>query len=508
MFFTCDRINLVGREQTPLIARRQSLQQAQQASWHSQPYRESSVQHMHRDLAVSKPIRNERNRSLFDERTVLEADDRTPLIQPKNFEEMNGQGNYGRAFGAMSPKSDKRHSNAGHLSFSPSRSIRRRHSPVGFLAPGSQTELYDVNNPPSMPSSPKIGVNSGFDDVMLMGEEAYLGPDNEMMHEHDNEVAVDIDKKPVDPNSVHGDNNVDDSWKTRSSQKFEADVCFPAEKREVEKNLTHHEKLNLRRRPALSKEWPDLAALEDWSQEEKQQLAMDSMRAKRISEPVLVGGRLRPQKSVWHRETEDDPYRWTYFNEELESTIHSQTISGLKQSGLSFEELFIPTPADALDEDNDGSSVRKSDVDISEVPGREDRGYKSYSDSNLREASKGIRGSIRKDFEPNRITDSEVSSNMKRYTSRPTFWLDVLSPTEAEMRVLQRTFGIHGLTIEDIMLQEAREKVELFRNYYFVNYRSFEQDSSSEHYMEPVNMYVVVFREGVLSVSNLSTFPL
>lgn len=67
------------------------------------------------------------------------------------------------------------------------------------------------------------------------------------------------------------------------------------------------------------------------------------------------------------------------------------------------------------------------------------------------------------------------------------------------MRVIAKAFGIHALTAEDIMMQEAREKVELFRSYYFVNYRTFEQDTNSENYLEPVNMYVVVFREGVLS---------
>jgi magnesium transporter len=67
------------------------------------------------------------------------------------------------------------------------------------------------------------------------------------------------------------------------------------------------------------------------------------------------------------------------------------------------------------------------------------------------------------------------------------------------MRVISKAFGIHALTAEDIMMQEAREKVELFRNYYFLNYRTFEQDPNSEHYLQPVNMYVVVFREGILS---------
>jgi len=89
----------------------------------------------------------------------------------------------------------------------------------------------------------------------------------------------------------------------------------------------------------------------------------------------------------------------------------------------------------------------------------------------------------------------------KRFGPQPTFWLDVLSPSEVEMKVLAKAFGIHQLTIEDILMQEPREKVELFSNYYFVNYRSFEQDKDSEDYMEPVNIYVVVFRDGVLSVS-------
>lgn len=67
------------------------------------------------------------------------------------------------------------------------------------------------------------------------------------------------------------------------------------------------------------------------------------------------------------------------------------------------------------------------------------------------------------------------------------------------MKVLSKAFGIHPLTAEDVMMQEQREKVELFRNYYFVSYRSFEQDANDEDYLEPVCIYVVVFRDGVIS---------
>ncbi|KAI9924369.1 hypothetical protein AWENTII_003893 [Aspergillus wentii] len=82
------------------------------------------------------------------------------------------------------------------------------------------------------------------------------------------------------------------------------------------------------------------------------------------------------------------------------------------------------------------------------------------------------------------------------------WWLDVLNPTEAEVDALSRAFSIHPLTTEDIMTQEAREKVELFKQYYFVCFRTFYQmDKTKEEFMEPVNFYMVVFRDGVISFS-------
>ena len=80
------------------------------------------------------------------------------------------------------------------------------------------------------------------------------------------------------------------------------------------------------------------------------------------------------------------------------------------------------------------------------------------------------------------------------------WWLDVLNPKEEELHVFQRAFGIHRLTTEDIITQEAREKVELFKQYYFVCFRSFFQDDV-ESDMEPVNVYMVVFREGILTIT-------
>ena len=63
-----------------------------------------------------------------------------------------------------------------------------------------------------------------------------------------------------------------------------------------------------------------------------------------------------------------------------------------------------------------------------------------------------------------------------------------------------KVFSIHPLTTEDIQMEETREKIELFRNYYFVCFRSFDQDPYSPTHLEPLNMYIIVFREGTLSV--------
>lgn len=80
------------------------------------------------------------------------------------------------------------------------------------------------------------------------------------------------------------------------------------------------------------------------------------------------------------------------------------------------------------------------------------------------------------------------------------WWLDVVNATEEEVNVLAKAFSIHPLTSEDIKTQESREKVELFKEYYFVTFRSFYQmDKTSEDFLDVVNVYLVVFREGIVS---------
>lgn len=84
------------------------------------------------------------------------------------------------------------------------------------------------------------------------------------------------------------------------------------------------------------------------------------------------------------------------------------------------------------------------------------------------------------------------------------WWLDVQNPSEDEVNAFQHAFGIHRLTAEDIATQEAREKVELFNQYYFVSFRSFSPDhkTTDEHYLEPLSVYMVVFRRAIITVTH------
>ncbi|KIW09281.1 uncharacterized protein PV09_00202 [Verruconis gallopava] len=91
----------------------------------------------------------------------------------------------------------------------------------------------------------------------------------------------------------------------------------------------------------------------------------------------------------------------------------------------------------------------------------------------------------------------ELSSN-----EEGCWWLDALNPTEDEVAALCKAFGVHSLTREDIATKDPREKIELFRTYYFVSFRSFYQNKDDEDYLEPVSHYAIVFKQGLLTFSS------
>lgn len=58
--------------------------------------------------------------------------------------------------------------------------------------------------------------------------------------------------------------------------------------------------------------------------------------------------------------------------------------------------------------------------------------------------------------------------NVRDILTCSPFWIDISSPTQAEMASISKVFGLHPLTNEDIQTPDTREKCEVFQKYYFV----------------------------------------
>ena len=448
-----------------------------------------------------------------DEEDAGEATDRTPLMAGAAMHKSPTDRGYGLHRPTSKPASIK--------SANSRLQNRRRGHTTGTSFP--KYDDYDVNNPPSVPNSPGL---EAHDDVMVAnGDYLPRSPTSRRDgHFGNRDMLIDIDGDDAEPNSAPPSprGRPEGLQRARTIQFGpEGDVCFPAEDdiSEIAEDELGRVKSSISRRSGHRRrnDWPQLWHLDDWSRQEKE-IRDGERRAKKVSEPVLVGGRLRPSKHDWHHVEEDAPYRYTYFCDEFESTIHSQTISELLPPGGTFRDLFIPEPPELSDssdseeehEDQPKVKINQDDGPMSPKSQHGDGVPASRISSVLGEATKPGSASVsgknsggnsgRATPQPQQ-TPTYVGKRQKpkKYGPRPTFWLDVLSPSEEEMRVLARTFGIHALTTEDILMQEAREKVELFRNYYFINYRTFEQDPNSEDYLEPVDVYACVFRFGIIT---------
>ncbi|KAF3935742.1 hypothetical protein ABW19_dt0209526 [Dactylella cylindrospora] len=223
----------------------------------------------------------------------------------------------------------------------------------------------------------------------------------------------------------------------------------------------------------------------------------------------------------------DDTNKWKIDFEEMEDFITQQSQirnrscqRRRKMSSASVQNTYsrqtIPfrfrrTPPEEEcavdDEDDDEGSIRYSEKDPNEnlEPTPRKRGRTFHQPDRFSFFSSELEGTVHAANFPSLIGEGETFQGLFGGEDN-VWWLDVENPTEAEMKMLWRAFSLHPLTYEDIRVQETREKVELFRSYYFVSFRSFIQDEESEDFLEPTNVYLVVFRGGVLSY-HFSPYP-
>jgi magnesium transporter len=192
----------------------------------------------------------------------------------------------------------------------------------------------------------------------------------------------------------------------------------------------------------------------------------------------------------------DRPYRFSFYSNALSATIHARSLSELPADGQTFEQLF----SGAL------SQPHTSPQPIFSPPYQETNKSSDNNTNYFSNVGSNGNGNRRGFIEK---ASGKGLNDMKALHAEQdmnTWWLDIQCPTDEEMKMLSKVFSIHPLTTEDILMEETREKIELFRNYYLVCFRSFDQDPYSPTHLEPLNMYIIVFREGILSVCCFNFF--
>ncbi|KAG8893453.1 CorA metal ion transporter, partial [Tulasnella sp. 408] len=195
----------------------------------------------------------------------------------------------------------------------------------------------------------------------------------------------------------------------------------------------------------------------------------------------------------------DRPYRFSFYSNALPHTIHARSLSELPAEGQSFEELFIGKGGDSAEATRPNSRLSRTAAGTgTATPADESAGLKalpkdlglggngkaamnrlfgSSGNGNAGGGGGGGRGGpARVDVDPNEMT----------------WWLDVTCPTEEEMRMLSKVFAIHPLTTEDILMEEAREKIELFRNYYFFHFRGTPHPQAVRRRIKQLKDYINV----------------
>lgn len=245
-----------------------------------------------------------------------------------------------------------------------------------------------------------------------------------------------------------------------------------------------------------------------------------------------------PSKSKLKAMSEDDEYlddwsslstnnkqerleklRFTYFRDDLENTIHSSSLIGLLRGDTTWADLFCPEIYNNAKDGSKATVVNNLATNIANdkppnisIPGANNSLIDSLSKPSPSQSPSGAPTLSQQSTDPvatpknellNKTVESLSTPSQTRLTSpqplqaptqvptplmsqiqiptpEPTpFWLDVLNPSDDEMKLLARTFNIHPLTAEDILTGEIREKVELFKDYYFVCFSSF--DVAEEH---------------------------
>ncbi|KAH9821912.1 hypothetical protein DFH28DRAFT_882503 [Melampsora americana] len=84
------------------------------------------------------------------------------------------------------------------------------------------------------------------------------------------------------------------------------------------------------------------------------------------------------------------------------------------------------------------------------------------------------------------LEDPNSFTSAPKLKKRSSWWLDVTNPNEQDMNQIGKIFGIHPLTIEDILQTDDREKSEMFDKlgYYLICFRGLDESNFQEEIEE------------------------
>lgn len=179
--------------------------------------------------------------------------------------------------------------------------------------------------------------------------------------------------------------------------------------------------------------------------------------------------------------------RFTYFREDIEGTIHAPTLLGLISDRMEANGELITQNLQQLFSTPHGktSILTREETPVAEHPEVTVVDTATVNGNSNLQVNKALsRSHPLKLASPLGASAPSIagtapgtranSVSVQHHPHAPPFWLDILDPLEEEMKVLSKTFGLHPLTTEDIFLGETREKLEVFRQYYFVCFTSFD----------------------------------
>lgn len=380
----------------------------------------------------------------------------------------------------------------------------------------------------SISREPLIGSNVADYDAISDQEYAI-----DMNDDGDDDIRSDEERRFVDILSDEEPLDSEPSSRRNSDASSLRDVCFPLDSSHEDDSLAGDVKI-----------WPDLNLLNEFAEEEIKEIeeiersleSEDSQqqnggRSKSdtpfvgptyttVNEAEVADGRLRPRRMVpWasyqksrRRNKKPDVYipgmdekaasqmRFAYFREDMDATIHSPNISGLiSQPGTTFAKLFPPRVSsknpDLPPPTFPGAAVPQRNALFNQVPEgllssttgtNTPVNVEKHGTSSPRKRTPSV-GNLSQSPALGPTADRATAYDSSQIDPVP-FWLDVCNPTEDEMRVISKAFGIHPLTIEDIFTGENREKVELFKNYYFVCFRCVDVHASRKRHRDKENL--------------------